>query len=57
MPVIRASTDAGHVASQRVLDRLGFTLERRATVNGLDTLFYTRPNRLAAPQMPTRPRV
>lgn len=44
MPVIRASTDAGHVASQRVLDRLGFTLERRATVNGLDTLFYTRPN-------------
>jgi ribosomal-protein-alanine N-acetyltransferase len=44
MPVIRASADAGHAASQRLLDRLGFTLARRDTVNGLDTLFYAREN-------------
>jgi len=39
---IRASTDAAHAASARVLDKLGFTLERRATAAGLDTLFYRR---------------
>jgi ribosomal-protein-alanine N-acetyltransferase len=44
MPVIRASTDAANVPSQRVLDRLGFALERRGTVGGLDTLFYSRSN-------------
>jgi ribosomal-protein-alanine N-acetyltransferase len=40
MTDVRASTDAPNVASVRVLERLGFTLERRATVNGLDTLFF-----------------
>jgi [ribosomal protein S5]-alanine N-acetyltransferase len=40
MPVIRASTDGGNTASVRVLARLGFELTRRATVNGLDTLFF-----------------
>jgi ribosomal-protein-alanine N-acetyltransferase len=44
MPVIRASTDAGHLASQRVLGQLGFTVERRAVVNGLDTVFYSCAN-------------
>ena len=55
MPVIRASTDAGHLASQRVLDRLGFTLERRATLHGLDTVFYTRQNPRAAEVDPALP--
>jgi RimJ/RimL family protein N-acetyltransferase len=40
MPSIRTSTDAGNQASVRVLDKLGFQLVRRATVAGLDTLFY-----------------
>ena len=44
MPVIRASTDAPNVASQRLLGKLAFAFERRAIVNGLDTLFYTRAN-------------
>jgi ribosomal-protein-alanine N-acetyltransferase len=45
MPAVRASTDVGNTASIRVLDRLGFRFERRATVGGLDTVFYelTRP--------------
>jgi ribosomal-protein-alanine N-acetyltransferase len=38
--VIRASTDAGNTASVRVLEKLGFALERRALTGGLDTLFY-----------------
>lgn len=42
MPVVRASTDVANAASTRVLDRLGFSLERRAVVGGLDTLFYQR---------------
>jgi [ribosomal protein S5]-alanine N-acetyltransferase len=41
MPVIRASTDAGHLASQRILDRLGFVCERREVVHALDTMFYS----------------
>jgi ribosomal-protein-alanine N-acetyltransferase len=40
MSEIRASTDAPNQPSVRVLERLGFTLERRAGVNGLDTLFF-----------------
>jgi ribosomal-protein-alanine N-acetyltransferase len=40
MPAVRASTDAGNAASTRVLDRLGFHFERRATIGGLDTVFY-----------------
>lgn len=37
---IRASTDAANTASSRVLEKLGFELQRRATVGGLDTLFF-----------------
>jgi hypothetical protein len=33
-------TDAPNVASVRVLERLGFTLDRRAAIRGLDTLFF-----------------
>jgi ribosomal-protein-alanine N-acetyltransferase len=40
MPAVRASTDVGNAASIRVLERLGFVFERRATVGGLDTVFY-----------------
>ena len=40
MPVIRASTDAGNAASLRVLARLGFEQAGRATVDGLDTVFF-----------------
>jgi RimJ/RimL family protein N-acetyltransferase len=42
MPVVRASIDAANVASARVLDKLGFTLTRRDTVDGLDLVFYER---------------
>lgn len=42
MPVVRASTDAGNAASIRVLHKLGFTETRRATVGGLDTIFFER---------------
>jgi RimJ/RimL family protein N-acetyltransferase len=42
MPAVRASTDVANTASVRVLEKLGFDLERRATVGGLDTVFYTR---------------
>ena len=42
MPTIRASTDAAHADSQRLLDDLQFTFERRAVVGGLDTVFYVR---------------
>ena len=42
MPTIRASTDAGNRASVRVLEKLGFTEVRRATVGGLDTIFFER---------------
>ena len=41
MREIRASTDPPNEASVRVLERLGFTLERRAVVGGLDTLSYS----------------
>jgi ribosomal-protein-alanine N-acetyltransferase len=40
MPEIRASTDAANQQSVRVLEKLGFTLTRRAEVAGLDTVFY-----------------
>jgi ribosomal-protein-alanine N-acetyltransferase len=40
---IRASTDPAHVDSRRVLEHLGFSLERRAVVAGLDTVFYRKP--------------
>lgn len=37
---IRASTDAGNVASIRVLEKLGFQFVSRAVVRGLDTRFF-----------------
>lgn len=40
LTLIRASADATNVASARVLEKLGFAFERRATVAGIDTLFY-----------------
>jgi len=44
MPEIRASTDAGHVASRRLLDALGFNFERLAVIGALDTAFYSLRN-------------
>jgi RimJ/RimL family protein N-acetyltransferase len=43
MPLVGASIDAPNVASGRVLEKLGFTRVRRATVDGLDLVFYERP--------------
>lgn len=40
MAEVRASTDAAHAASRRVLDALGFSFERRADAGGLDTVYY-----------------
>jgi ribosomal-protein-alanine N-acetyltransferase len=40
MNEIRASTHPTHADSRRVLEDLGFTLERQAIVGGLDTVFY-----------------
>ena len=42
MSVVRASINAPHVASARVLEKLGFTLVRQGTVGGADHLFYER---------------
>jgi RimJ/RimL family protein N-acetyltransferase len=42
MPGVRASTDAANTASIRVLEKLGFAATRRATVAGLDTIFFER---------------
>jgi [ribosomal protein S5]-alanine N-acetyltransferase len=44
MREIRASTDAAHAVSRRLLDALGFTFERQAVVGGLDTAFYSLRN-------------
>ena len=41
MREIRASTDPPNEASFRVLERLGFTLERREALGGRDTLFFS----------------
>jgi RimJ/RimL family protein N-acetyltransferase len=38
-----ASTDAPNVASASVLKKAGLRLERRAVVDGLETLFYCLP--------------
>lgn len=40
MSTLRASTDAGNLASIRVLEKLGFCLVARRTIDGLDTVFY-----------------
>jgi ribosomal-protein-alanine N-acetyltransferase len=37
---VDASTDAGNVASVRVMEKAGMHFRRRAIVDGLDTLFY-----------------
>jgi RimJ/RimL family protein N-acetyltransferase len=42
MSVVRASIDAPNAASARVLEKLGFTRLRRATVGGLDLVFFER---------------
>jgi RimJ/RimL family protein N-acetyltransferase len=39
-PSIWAATDPPNTASIRVMDRLGMRFERRASMNGLDTVFY-----------------
>lgn len=52
-PAINASTDAPNRASARVLDKLGFRLQRRAVVGGLDTSFFRLERcRRAAPRDP-----
>jgi [ribosomal protein S5]-alanine N-acetyltransferase len=40
MPLVRASTDVGNVASIRVLEKLGFGFVFRSPVGGLDMVFY-----------------
>ena len=40
MDRVRACTDPPNIASQRLLDDLGFMFEKRDVVGGLDTLFY-----------------
>lgn len=57
MPAVHASTDAPHRASVRVMEKLNMTFDRRAEVDGLDTLFYTLPrNRWQADDAPYRVR-
>ena len=41
LPRVLGITDAANAASARVLEKLGMTLDRRATHHGLDTLFYS----------------
>jgi RimJ/RimL family protein N-acetyltransferase len=38
--MVRGSTDAHNIESIGVLERAGMRFERRATVHGLDTLYY-----------------
>jgi RimJ/RimL family protein N-acetyltransferase len=52
MTRIQASTDTGHAASVRVLEKLGFRFTRRALVKGLDTLFYELERHEAVPAEP-----
>ena len=40
--VVRASVNAPHVASARVLEKLGFTCVRHGTVDGAEHLFFER---------------
>lgn len=39
--IIRASTDAPNVASQRVIKKVAMSLDHQDVVKGLDTLFYS----------------
>ncbi len=41
-----AATDVPNRTSMRVLERLGMTLERRGSLNGLDTFFYSLSSRV-----------
>lgn len=41
MERIVAATDAPHQASVRVMERCGLRFEKRTTIDGLNTLFYT----------------
>ena len=38
---VRGSTDWPNHASRRLMERLGLSYERRATIGGLDTVFYS----------------
>lgn len=38
---VRGSTDEPNRASRRLMERLGMRYERRATIGGLDTVFYS----------------
>lgn len=40
MPVIRASCDTAHTASRKLLEAIGFCVERQDRIAGLDTVFY-----------------
>jgi ribosomal-protein-alanine N-acetyltransferase len=40
---VRASTDPPNAASARVLEKAGLRLERRAVIDGSETLFYCLP--------------
>jgi [ribosomal protein S5]-alanine N-acetyltransferase len=42
MSEIRASTHPSHLDSRRVLEHLGFSLERQALIAGLETVFYRK---------------
>ena len=42
MREIRASTHPAHHNSRRVLDDLGFVVERESVVDGIDTVFYRK---------------
>ena len=42
MSVVRASIDAPHVASARVLEKLGFARVRHGTVGGSEHIFFER---------------
>ena len=42
MSVVRASINAPHVASARVLEKLGFTCVRQVTVGGVEHVFFER---------------
>lgn len=41
MDVVQASTDPPNAASVRLMERLGMQKQRRETVQGLDTVFYS----------------
>ena len=43
MTEIRASCDEPNHDSRRLLEALGFSLRNRGLVNGLDTVFYSKP--------------